>query len=107
MDQDNMATNFELPTPQHASGGPSHADPSAGIPDPVRQDAGQSAVPSLAQTPPAADDADLIEKEWVQKAKQIVAATNQDPYAQNKEFSRFKADYLKKRYNKIIKVDES
>lgn len=58
-------------------------------------------------TPLAADDNDLIEKEWVLKAKQIVAATHEDPYTQNKEISKFKADYLKKRYNKDLKLEES
>lgn len=55
--------------------------------------------------PAVADDTDLIEKEWVTKAKQIVAATREDPYTQNREISKFKADYLKKRYNKDLKVE--
>lgn len=58
-------------------------------------------------SPVAADDADLIEKEWVVKAKQIVSANREDPYAQTKEMSKFKADYLKKRYNKDLKVEDS
>lgn len=53
-----------------------------------------------------ADDADLIEKEWVERAKAIVAQTKNDPYQQNKEISKVKAAYLKKRYNKDLKVDE-
>lgn len=52
----------------------------------------------------AADDADLIEKEWVLKAKAIVEHTKDDPHSQNYQMSRFKADYLKKRYNKDVKV---
>jgi len=57
--------------------------------------------------PMIADDTDLIEKEWVDKAKQIVAQTSHDPYLQNKEINKVKADYLKKRYNKDLKlVDE-
>lgn len=56
--------------------------------------------------PPIADDTDLIEKEWVLKAKEIVARTKNDPYQQNKEVERMKADYMKKRYNKDIKVTE-
>lgn len=68
-------------------------------PDP----AAQIAAPS--STPAVADDSDLIEKEWVEKAKQIVASTREDPYEQNKQMSRFKADYLKKRYNKDIKLE--
>jgi hypothetical protein len=58
------------------------------------------------QTPIIADDNDLIEKEWVLKAKEIVARTKHDPYMQNKEVERIKADYMKKRYNKDVKVTE-
>lgn len=57
-------------------------------------------------TPVMADDSDLIEKEWVEKAKAIVASTRDDPYVQSQEVSRFKADYIKKRYNKDIKLPE-
>lgn len=53
-----------------------------------------------------ADDADLIEKEWVIKAKAIVAQTKDDPHTQNKQMNKVKADYLKKRYNKDLKVSE-
>lgn len=61
---------------------------------------------SSTSNPIVADDNDLIEKEWVIKAKQIVAATRDDPYKQSYEISKFKADYLKKRYGKDIKVEE-
>lgn len=57
-------------------------------------------------SPVMADDNDLIEKEWVQKAKQIVASTKDDPYTQSKELNKFKADYVKKRYNKNLKTEE-
>ena len=69
------------------------------------QPAGQvsSPAPSIPM-PQIADDTDLIEKEWVVKAKHIVEQTAQDPYLQNKEMSKIKADYLKKRYNKDLKV---
>jgi hypothetical protein len=53
-----------------------------------------------------ADDADLIEKEWVDKAKAIVLHTKDDPYKQNQEMNKVKADYLKKRYNKDLKISE-
>lgn len=56
--------------------------------------------------PATADDGDLIEKEWVNKAKKIVNSTREDPYAQSRELTLFKADYLQKRYNKIIKLTE-
>lgn len=57
-------------------------------------------------SPQIADDNDLIEKEWVIHAKEIVARTAHDPHLQNKELNKFKADYLKKRYNKDIKLEE-
>lgn len=56
-------------------------------------------------SPIVAEDVDLIEKEWVDKAKAIVEKTKTDPYAQNQELHRFKADYMKKRYNKEIKIE--
>jgi hypothetical protein len=52
------------------------------------------------------DDGDLIEKEWVNKAKQIVERTRDDPYKQSEELTVFKADYMKKRYGKTIKVSQ-
>ncbi|MCA9330558.1 hypothetical protein KC957_00780 [Candidatus Saccharibacteria bacterium] len=51
-----------------------------------------------------ADDADLIEKEWVTRAKAVVEQTKMDPYVQNKELGKVKADYIKRRYNKDIKA---
>ena len=55
----------------------------------------------------AAKDADLIEKEWVDKSKKIVSATREDPYKQKNEMSRVKADYVQKRFNKTLKVDDA
>jgi hypothetical protein len=56
--------------------------------------------------PQVADDGDLIEKEWVNKAKEIVERTRENPYQQSKELNVFKADYMKKRYNKTLKLSE-
>ncbi len=54
----------------------------------------------------ASDDTDLIEKEWVNKAKQIVERNKDNPYKQSEELTVFKADYMKKRYNKTIKLNK-
>jgi hypothetical protein len=62
------------------------------------------AHPVGTSVPAIASDADLIEKEWVEIAKQIVEKTRSDPHVQNKEINKFKADYMKKRYDKDIKV---
>ena len=56
--------------------------------------------------PAVADDQDLIEKEWVAKAKQIVEKTRDNPYQQSQELTVFKNDYMQKRYNKTIKLGE-
>lgn len=55
-------------------------------------------------TPEVAEDSDLIEQEWVDKAKAIVEHTKQDPHKQSIEINKIKADYIKKRYNKEIKT---
>lgn len=66
---------------------------------PVNQPATDSSTPAVA------NDLDLIEKEWVDKAKAIVASTRTDPHAQNDQMNHFKADYMKKRYGKDIKIE--
>lgn len=78
------------------------SDPAASLP---QAPAGQSG--SLSQhSPKIAEDVDLIEKEWVTKAKAIIDKTRGNPNEQTKELSRFKADYLKTRYSKDVKVNE-
>ena len=51
-----------------------------------------------------ADDKDVIEPEWVHKAKAIVNSTIDDPYKQSEDLTVLKADYMQKRYNKIVKL---
>jgi hypothetical protein len=51
-----------------------------------------------------ADDADLIEKQWVEAAKKVIKALATDPYKQTIEISKIKTDYVKKRYNKDLKA---
>lgn len=56
--------------------------------------------------PAVAGDEDLIEKEWVDRAKKVISETKHDPYAQEQAFSRLQADYIRKRYGKEIKLPE-
>jgi hypothetical protein len=53
-----------------------------------------------------AADSDLIEKAWVKTAKAIIDQTREDPYKQNKEITKVKAEYIKKRYNRDIKIND-
>jgi hypothetical protein len=55
-----------------------------------------------ATAPVMADDTDVIEKEWVDKAKEIVTRTQGDPHAKSKELTGLKKDYIQKRYGKSI-----
>lgn len=68
--------------------------------------AAPSSSAATPQNPDLADDTDVIEKEWVDRAKKIVSATRHDPHQQEKEVSRLQADYLMKRYGKQIKLTE-
>ena len=52
--------------------------------------------------PALANDDDLIEKEWVDKAKKIIAETQNDPYRREKEVNKLQIDYLRKRYGKEL-----
>lgn len=55
-------------------------------------------------SPIVASDDDLIEKEWVDKAKKIIADTQNDPYLREKEVSRLQVDYIKKRFGRELGV---
>jgi hypothetical protein len=67
-------------------------------------------VPALPQQPVVDDtagptiasDDDLIEKEWVDKAKKIIASTQNDPYTREQEVTKLQIDYLRKRYGKEL-----
>ena len=52
--------------------------------------------------PSVAGDDDLIEKEWVDKLKSIIDLTRGNPHEQAKAVAALQADYLKKRYNRVV-----
>lgn len=82
-----------------------HVDPQA-VQQTVPAPAAPAVVPQQDDSALMADDSDLIEKEWVVRAKSLVNQTKDNPYIQNKEINKVKAEYIKKRYNKDIKVSE-
>lgn len=86
------------------------AVPAGAIPLPTAPPAAPGAgVPAPMPLPPASNpltDDDLIEKEWVSKAKRIVEQTRDDPHKQSEDLTVFKADYLKQRYGKSIKLGQ-
>lgn len=50
------------------------------------------------------EDKDLIEKEWVEKAKAIIERNREDPYKQTEEITVVKAEFMEENYNKSIKL---
>ena len=79
-------------------------DPSQiALPTPVQPVPNQDdSTVSTDDMPQVAADEDLIEKEWVDKAKQIITETKEDPHLREKEVGKLQADYLKKRYGKDL-----
>lgn len=60
----------------------------------------------MTDNPIVANDDDLIEKEWVDKAKKIVADTQDDPHKRKHEVGKLQVDYLKKRFGRELGVAE-
>jgi hypothetical protein len=54
------------------------------------------------ENPVVARDTGKIEKEWVNRAKKIVAETRDDPYERGEKVKDLKADYMMKRFNRKI-----
>jgi len=71
---------------------------------PAQAQQGQPVAPSA--TPLVAADEDLIEKEWVDKAKQIIEQTRDDPHARTQKVNELQRDYLQKRYGKVVGASE-
>ncbi|MDR3125832.1 MAG: hypothetical protein LBU20_02065 [Candidatus Nomurabacteria bacterium] len=60
---------------------------------------------SQSATPATAADSNQIEKEWIDKVKQVINHTADDPHAQQREASRLMADYVLKRTGRKIGQD--
>lgn len=76
------------------------ATPAAPVQAPI-DDSSSSPV-----TPLVAADEDLIEKEWVDKAKEIIEQTKDDPHARTAKVNELQRDYLQKRYGKVVGASE-
>jgi hypothetical protein len=53
-------------------------------------------------SPAVAADEDVIEKEWVDKAKKIIDETKDDPHSRTQKVNQLQKDYLRKRYGKEL-----
>ncbi len=66
----------------------------------------QDATLAAQPMPQIADDIDLIEKEWVEKAKDIVNKTKDNPHVQNRELNKVKSEYIRQRFNKNLQAKD-
>ena len=110
---DQTTSDNQLPSPISDIPDPAQDQPSNSDQPPIDDDSadisnlsGPESEGALATHHLSADDLDLIEKEWVMKAKEVVDHTQGDPYLQTRELNKIKADYIKKRYNRDIKPNE-
>lgn len=67
---------------------------------PTAADSPSAPPASSGMSPLVAADEDLIEKEWVDRAKKIVGDTKDDPYTQEEAVSGLKKEYKEKRYGR-------
>lgn len=69
---------------------------------PVQGDVSSTTSASPSGAPLTAADQDLIEKEWVDRAKKIISDTPNDPHMREEQVSSLQKDYLRKRYGKEL-----
>lgn len=72
------------------------------LPTPVLTTAQPAQAAVSDDSPIVANDDDLIEKEWVDKAKKILAETRDDPYRREQEISKLQIEYIRRRYGRQI-----
>jgi hypothetical protein len=89
-----------------ASDAASAATPMAVPVTPVQPVQVPTVQPITTGAPLVAADEDLIEKEWVDKAKEIIEQTRDDPHARTQKVNALQRDYLQKRYGKVIGASE-
>jgi len=95
--------------PQGMPAAPVNAQPAAMQPAPQQPANGlpQATMPAMQEMPAVqADDESAIDQEWTNKAREIVERTHADPFLESRELSKIKAQYIKVRYNKDIKVED-
>lgn len=86
----------------HAAAADAAGVPVMPLPTPAANETTDLTTPVVSTSPAVAEDVDVIEKEWVDKAKQIISSTKDDPYKRSAQVNELQRDYLKKRYGKDL-----
>jgi hypothetical protein len=84
--------------PQTVVSAASPAVPPVVAPAPVTPAAPVMTPNPVVGSPAIAGDVDVIETEWVDKAEQVIAAHQGDPYGEEEAIEKLQEDYLQKRY---------
>ena len=96
------AERFEQVADRQAAAHDAASSSSPILPSPVIADEPVGVSSTAIAGPTVAADDDLIEKEWVDKAKKIVAETQNDPRQREDAVNQLQRDYLKKRYGREL-----
>lgn len=80
-------------------------DPAADLPVATGAPATQAPTQTVLEDDLPAEDVDVIEKEWVDRAENIIKTTANDPFAEEQQEESLSKEYLKKRFN--VDVDDS
>lgn len=78
-----------------------------GAPVPPPLPPAASVTPTQDDNPAVAGDEDVIEKEWVDKAKKIILETKDDPHGRTQRVNELQKDYLRKRYSKELGASDT
>lgn len=70
----------------------------------VPDDPSAAVVPVSTSGPVIAADEDVIEKEWVDRAKKIVQDTRDNPYERSNQVTALQTDYQQKRFGRETKA---
>lgn len=65
-----------------------------------------TAIVNSQKSPLTAEDDDLIEKEWVDRAKKIVNDTQNNPHGREDQVGDLRVDYIKKRWGRDLGAAE-
>ena len=84
---------------------PAPVQPVTQLPTPVQTPADDTTNAADDDMPTVAADDELIEKEWVDKAKKVVNETKDDPYERERAVGKLQVEYIRKRYGKELGSD--
>jgi hypothetical protein len=90
-----------LPQPATTQGLQDHAQPAGrGAGSVSAPSVSTSMPPQLSQTPAVVEDEAAVEQQWIQKARDIIAQTKEDPFNQARLLMELKTEYLAARYGR-------